>query len=158
MTLVLLVGVGQPARLALEDALPRLAALGAEVDVVLARDTRAVLAGLPIRTVRVLSASGRPAGTRRPRRGTPRWFSEVARNRAVRHLRRPLGPDGTAWLRMRRDPWVLEAAKSADVLVALDRLAIWPTWRLARRNPRAAAVYGLDEALRRVALAAACYR
>jgi hypothetical protein len=41
-------------------------------------------------------------------------------------------------------------ARDADILVALDRYAVYPVWRLARTHRRAVALFGLDAALREV--------
>jgi glycosyltransferase involved in cell wall biosynthesis len=55
------------------------------------------------------------------------------------------------WLRARRDGKLRQAARSADVLVALDANAVFTVWQLARRHRTAAAVVGLVPALKKVA-------
>jgi glycosyltransferase involved in cell wall biosynthesis len=59
------------------------------------------------------------------------------------------------WLHARRDPWVRQRARSADVLVALDPGAIHTVWQLAQRNRAADAIYGLTASLRAVQARAA---
>lgn len=55
------------------------------------------------------------------------------------------------WLRARRDGKLRQAARSADVLVALDQNAVFTVWQLARRHRTADAVAGLVPALKKVA-------
>ena len=55
------------------------------------------------------------------------------------------------WLRYRRDPVARRAARTADVLVALDSTAVHTVWQLARRHRAADAVVGLGPALAAVA-------
>lgn len=66
-------------------------------------------------------------------------------------LRKAIGrtlPSRQVWLHASRDPWVRERARRADVLVAIDPLAVHAIWELAQRCPRADAVYGQVPALR----------
>lgn len=68
-------------------------------------------------------------------------------------LQRALGVASAAqkvWLHVRRNAQLRRAARDADVLVALDQLAIYAVWELAQRHRRPAAVYGADPALQAV--------
>ncbi|MFE7772840.1 glycosyltransferase [Streptomyces sp. NPDC057445] len=55
------------------------------------------------------------------------------------------------WKFVQRDRWVRSQARKADVLVALDQPAVYSVWRLAQRNRRADAVFGIAPALKAVA-------
>jgi glycosyltransferase involved in cell wall biosynthesis len=59
-------------------------------------------------------------------------------------------PPRRVWLTASRDRRFRDAARRADVLVALDTRAIHTVWQLAQRNRRAHAVYGLAPALKAV--------
>jgi glycosyltransferase involved in cell wall biosynthesis len=52
------------------------------------------------------------------------------------------------WAVAERSPWVRRHARKAQVLVALDAHAVYTVWRLAERNRRADAVFGVAPALR----------
>jgi glycosyltransferase involved in cell wall biosynthesis len=64
-------------------------------------------------------------------------------------------PKGSArsrtWEFVQRDGWVRAQAGKADVLVALDKPAVYTVWQLAQRNRRADAVFGIAPALKAVA-------
>lgn len=51
------------------------------------------------------------------------------------------------WAHARRDGWVRQQARRADMLVAVDHYALHTVWELAQRNVRADAVYGLVPAI-----------
>lgn len=57
-------------------------------------------------------------------------------------------PGRAAWLFARRDPWIAEHARAADILVALDPNAVYTVWELAQRHPRAEACNGLAAGLK----------
>lgn len=48
------------------------------------------------------------------------------------------------WLHVNRDQWVRDRSDRADVLVAVDVGAVYSVWELARDNPHASAVFGLE--------------
>lgn len=54
------------------------------------------------------------------------------------------------WLHAQRNAAVRRYARRADVLVALDQLAIYSVWEFAQRHRRPQAVYGVEPALRAV--------
>ena len=47
------------------------------------------------------------------------------------------------WLHVQADEWTMKHAANADVLVALDNLAVYAVWQLAQINKRAEARLGL---------------
>lgn len=51
------------------------------------------------------------------------------------------------WLHVEQDDWTLERAARADVIVALDPIAVYSVWELAQRNPRAEVRFGLGPGL-----------
>jgi hypothetical protein len=51
------------------------------------------------------------------------------------------------WLNIQLDPEVMRAARNADVIVALDGLAVNAVWELAQRNRHPDAVFGIAPAL-----------
>lgn len=59
-------------------------------------------------------------------------------------------PARQVWLHARRDPWVREHARTADVLVALDQRAVHTVWQLAQRHRGCDAVFGLTPAIKAV--------
>jgi glycosyltransferase involved in cell wall biosynthesis len=59
-------------------------------------------------------------------------------------------PGQRVWMHARRQSWVRQHARSADVLVALDAHAVYTVWRLAQRHRGADAVYGANAALKSV--------
>ncbi|MEU4778200.1 glycosyltransferase family 1 protein [Micromonospora sp. NPDC023633] len=61
------------------------------------------------------------------------------------------GPGERVWARIRREPWLRERYRSADVLVAMDAHAIYTVWRLAQRNRTADARYGVAAAVQAIA-------
>ncbi|WP_155368903.1 hypothetical protein [Catellatospora vulcania] len=54
------------------------------------------------------------------------------------------------WLLTRRNAAVRRYARQADVLVALDHLAVYAIWELAQRHRRPAAVYGIEASVQAV--------
>jgi hypothetical protein len=151
MTTVLLVAAADPPRDVLAAALAEFAAAGADVDLALARDRKGTVTGLPLRSIHVLR---RPAG--RLRAGLPAaalrpgWWRRAARTGASLAVTRRGDLALRTWFAARWDPWVGQELRRADVLVALDRHAVYTVWRLARRVPGAAAVHGLDAGVRAV--------
>lgn len=143
MSRVVLVAVAIPSRLALEPAVRALEAAGAAVDLVVLRESAAVYRDLPFAAVHVVAARAVPG---RPLFRLRRAFTVRVLGRLTRRANRA----GRAWLGLRFDPWVRDAAGRADVLVALDVHAVYGVWRLSRRNRRSAAYYGLDAAVRAV--------
>lgn len=150
MTSVLIVGVTQAPQLAVRQALDEFAALGVDVDLALLRDAGSTLAGKPYRHAKVIKPRRGHSGPGAPRRFSPAWAQVVLRNLLLRFVlpRLPIRP--RAWLAARFDQDVQRWAGEAEVIVALDRYAVYPVWRLARRHPRARALYGLDAALRQL--------
>ncbi|MGH3735603.1 MAG: glycosyltransferase family 1 protein [Micromonosporaceae bacterium] len=59
-------------------------------------------------------------------------------------------PSRRVWLHAKRHRWLRERAREADLLVALDPIAVHTAWELAQRCPKADAVYGLAPALRQL--------
>lgn len=111
MSLVVLVGTAPPPRLALEAALPALAARGARVEVLLARDVRAPLDGLPVSGCRVL-------------RLPPRLRLRVLQRLSGRALR--------TWRLVREDPQAMALLAGADAVVALDLVSAFAVWKAHR--------------------------
>ncbi len=148
-TRVLMVSVIEPPRIAMETYLPRLIELGAEVELVTRRANEPTTADLP-----VTAHHARAGVTGDPARFTPRWIRGVWRHRVIRRLASKSKPLMATWLVASRDDHVREAARTADVLIALDRYAVYTVWRLARRNRDAIAVHGLTEAVLRLEAAA----
>ncbi len=133
--------VARPSRPTLDGGLRLLHAAGATTYLVLLRQPapggeRAMDAAAGTRMLR-----GDPAAAR-PRRYSPAWVRSVALSKVPSRPR--------AWLLARSDASVRAWVGEADVLVALDRFAIFTVWRLARRNRRPAAVFGMDAAVREV--------
>ncbi|MEH1014261.1 glycosyltransferase family 1 protein [Micromonospora sp. CPCC 206060] len=63
-----------------------------------------------------------------------------------RTLARNQQPSRAVWLRAWHDGWVRQRVRTADVLVALDGLAVHTVWEMAQRQPRADACHGLGPA------------
>lgn len=61
------------------------------------------------------------------------------------------------WLHVQADEWTMKHAANADVLVALDNLAVYAVWQLAQINKRAEARLGLPPALDALERIAATY-
>lgn len=117
---------------ALVSKLEQLRALGTDVTIACNFDTH--LMPIPeslARTIMLPSPSGRyPRRFQRSLNAAP----------AVRQI----------WLHAYRNAAVRKAARQADVLVALDALAIYTVWEYAQRHRRPQAVYGMEPALRAV--------
>ena len=145
---VLVLGVTPPPPLALEEALAGFAASGVTVRLVFTRDPATTLAGHAFEASKVVGARQGPASA--PARFSLPWFSLVARNVLVRGTLRQLPARTRAWLAVRADREGRVWAAAADVIVALDRYAVYPAWRLGRRSPGATVVFGADAALREV--------
>lgn len=154
---VVLVGVVAPTRTALEIPVAALAARGAEVLALLHTLPEArVLTGLGLHGHRrlVLTRSSRAApATRSPLR---RVLDAVS-YRVLRLLDRRSSTAVRAFRAARRDPQSRAILREADVLVALDRVAVYPVWRLARVG-RTPAFYGIPAALRHLDEAASARR
>ncbi|MEU3620194.1 glycosyltransferase [Streptomyces sp. NPDC006872] len=75
---------------------------------------------------------------------------EAATERSVVFGKRvaKLPPARRTWAGTERNRWVLRHARRAQVLVALDAHAVYTVWRLAERNRRADAVFGVAPGLR----------
>ena len=145
---VLLIAATKPARIALESGTAKLAEAGALVEVATYRDQQADLRGLPLREVRIM----RPRGWSdpRPRRFSPRYFAAKFRTVLIKLLSRRKNLSLKTWVAAKYDPWMRTHAAGADMIVALDRYAIYTVWRLRRRNRRAALLHGLDAAVSRI--------
>lgn len=152
MSRVLLIGIANPSRLALEPAVRAMAADGADVQLVVVRDLPAVRRGLPLAAVHVI---GRKSALPLEESATPAqvlWW-KVQRAFYVRLIRRVAQrcrPTLRAWLLLRFDPWVRAAAREADVIVALDVYAVYSVRYFGKRRPESALVHGLDAAVRAV--------
>jgi hypothetical protein len=141
--------VTEPPRIAMETYLPRLVELGCEVELVTRRAKEPTTDNLP-----VTAHHARAGVAGDPARLTPRWLTGVWRHRVIRRAASKAKPLMATWLVCSRDDHVLSAARDADVLVALDRYAVYTVWRLAKRNTDAIAVHGLTEAVLRLEAAA----
>ncbi len=147
MTTMLIVAAANPSAETLSAALEQLALLDVVVDVGLARNRSADVHGRCVRDVAVMHPQRRPSVALPRTLLTPSWYRALARSVVARF---PTARDDLAlrcWYRARWDPWVATAAAGADVLVALDRYAVYTVWRLRRRHRGAIAVYGLDAAV-----------
>jgi hypothetical protein len=148
---VLVLAAANPNRDALQKALERLAPAGATVDVALTRNRPQDLKGLGFHETRIMKAPRAGLRTGFPRGlVSPRWWRGLVRAVSWRVVSRRGDLPLRAWYGARWDPWVARAAGRADVLVALDRHAVYAVWRLRRRYPQAQALYGLDAAIRAV--------
>lgn len=140
---VLLVSAMAPPSVALASSVPQLVALGAHVELAALR--RPTLpAGLQLDTWRV-----RPGVSPRPGRLSPRRVQRAWRTRVIGRLATRCKPPLAAWLLCSHDPRVIASVREADILVALDRYAVYTVWRFARRDRRLGAVHGLTEAVLR---------
>lgn len=152
MTQVLLVCAIAPARPALEEALPALAAAGVTVEVCVKNPNhRWRFAALPTEELHVLS--------RKPWEGRPdsRWSPiRIALGIEWRfHLlrMRQATPAVRLWLLASRDPWFKQAVKESQVIVAMDRLAVYTVWRANRLEGNRRAFYGLPATMRHLSVA-----
>ncbi|MEV6176031.1 hypothetical protein [Streptomyces sp. NPDC052015] len=77
-------------------------------------------------------------------------LTEVTAERGTAFAKRvaKLPPSRRTWASAERSPFVRGNARKAQVLVALDANAVYTVWRLAERNRRADAVFGVAPALR----------
>jgi hypothetical protein len=149
MTHVLVVAASNPNREALLSALERLAPAGATVDVALTRNRPQDLKGLAVHETHVMKVPRAGMRSGLPRSVvSPRWWRGLGRAVAWRVVNRRGDLPLRAWYGARWDPWVARSAGRADVLVALDRHAVYAVWRLRRRYPGARALHGLDAAVR----------
>jgi hypothetical protein len=57
-------------------------------------------------------------------------------------------PQRRTWMFARRDGWLRQQARRADVLVAMDPASVHTVWEFAQRHPTSDAVYGLIPALK----------
>ncbi|WP_088286812.1 hypothetical protein [Kineosporia sp. A_224] len=154
---VVLVGVVAPTRTALEIPVAALVARGAEVLALLHTLPEArVLTGLGLHGHRrlVLTRSSRPAA---PTRSPVRRLLDAGTYRALRLLDLRSSAGVRAFRAARRDPQSRAVLRDADVLVALDRVAVYPVWRFARAGRRPA-FYGIPAALRHLDAAAPARR
>ncbi len=148
MTRVLLVAAANVSRDAVANALGRFPA-GTVVDLAVPRNRPQDVKGLKLHHVRVMRRPASGLRSSLPKGAvSPRVWLRTGRAVASRVVSRRGSLPLKAWYAARWDPWVARATREADVLVALDRYAVYPVWQLARRNRRAAAVYGLDAAVR----------
>ena len=130
MTDVLLIaGTAPPAGL-LSTAVQRLREAGARVYVAGALPPEQLSADLEIDGVHPLPGNLAQSSTRRAAVGVT--------------------PGERVWMRIRRERGVRKIANTADVLVALDKHAVYTVWELAQRNLSAEACFGLAAALRAV--------
>ncbi len=70
------------------------------------------------------------------------------RGQGVRRRAKEEPPGMRVWLQAATDPWLRQASRSADVLVALNPAAVYTVWRLAEHNRAAEAQFGLAPGLR----------
>lgn len=145
---VLVLAVVRPPDLALRTALAEFAELGVTVDLAFLRPPGADLAEGSYRTAKVLRARRGVGDAEPPKRYSRAWAGVVFRNVVVSHALARFPLRTRVWLLARFDHDVREWAGECDVLVALDRYAVYAVWRLARLYPRPAAVHGFDAALR----------
>jgi hypothetical protein len=93
-----------------------------------------------------------------PRRWSREWAWVVARNlwrkRSQRPLQALLSAPTLWWRTLSQDRLAMAQLRDADVLGALDTPAVYSVWRLARINPAAAAVNGVQPVLEHLGLAA----
>ena len=157
MTRVLLVASAHPAQNALAEALDRMPA-GTTVDLALT-SPKSKIGPVLQRRMHVVRVMRRPAARLRARfpagLASPRWWRDLSVIVRSRLVARVGDAPARTWFGAAHDPWVRARAAEADVLVALDRSAVYAVWRLGRRHPGAAAVHGLDAAVRAVSARAA---
>lgn len=74
-----------------------------------------------------------------------RLINEVSEGHPPAFWRRSIVviPPRRMWFEIERDAWTVQRALAADLLVAVDNRAVFAVWRLAQRNPRAAARAGV---------------
>jgi hypothetical protein len=145
---VLVLAVTRPPDLALRTALADFKALDVEVDLAFLRQPETDLPEDSYRSMKVFKARRGVGDAEPPQRYSKRWWRVLARNVVVTHALARVPMRSRVWLMARFDHDVRDWARQADVLVALDRYAVYPVWRLARLYTRPAAVHGFDAALR----------
>ena len=69
---------------------------------------------------------------------------------AVRAAIHRAGPGMRMWLRMKHNPWVAQHLADVDVIIAVDRPALYAVWQLAQRYPKARAIFGLNPGIEAV--------
>jgi hypothetical protein len=153
MTQVLLICALVPARPVLEEALPALAAAGVTVKVCVQNPNhRAQFDRLPTEELHVVSRQ------RRKHRPRPRWspvrIAWALEWRAYLLWMRRAAPTLRLWLLASRDPWFTQAVQESQVIVAMDRLAVYTAWRANRRRGNRRAFYGLPATLRSLSVPA----
>ncbi len=146
---VLLVGAVVPPRSGLAAPVRALAVAGADVRALFLNPPNTeVLEGLPMSTQRRLTLTRWTTLSPPPRYTIGWWVQSVSyRIQRVANVR------ASAGLRIlraaRRDPQARVLVDEADVLVALDRLAVYPVWRMSKTGDRPA-FYGPPAAVRYV--------
>ncbi|GAA4693666.1 glycosyltransferase family 1 protein [Phytohabitans rumicis] len=131
MTAVLLIAATPPQPAVLSASVRQLRATGARVHLVAALDADDLPDGLDLDGFHAMPADVSEATPRR---------------RAVKAT-----PGERVWMHLRRQAWLRERARDADVLVALDAHSVYTVWRLAQRNQGADARFGVTAALQAIA-------
>jgi hypothetical protein len=92
-----------------------------------------------------------------PRRWSRQWSWVVARNLWRKRTQKPLQAVLSAptlwWRTLSQNQMAMTELRSADVLGALDTPAVYSVWQLARINPNAAAISGVQPVLEHLGLA-----
>jgi hypothetical protein len=92
-----------------------------------------------------------------PQRWSREWSWVVARNvwrkRSQKPLQAVLSAPTLWWRTLSQDQLAMAQLRTADVLGALDPPAVYSVWRLARINPDAAAISGVQPVLEHLGLA-----
>lgn len=133
MTDVLVLGGVAPSVPALARGLEALAALGAEVDVLLLNLPAGGRVPQPHRSAGRLLPRRYTADVP-PRRWSRAWLVEGVRFRLLLVRLRTTSASVRVAALAGRDAGARAAAERADVVVALDRWAVYAAWRLARRR------------------------
>ncbi|MFI0896882.1 glycosyltransferase [Streptomyces sp. NPDC020983] len=131
MTDVLLVASNVPQPAVLRSSLEKFAAAGATVRLAVAFALDEIESDLPLAEAYSLSAAAEAA-----------HGAKFMKNAAKASLLT------RTWRYAQGDRWLRRYGRKADVLVALDQAAIYTVWRLAERNRRADAVFGVAAALK----------
>ncbi len=129
---------------ALRDGIPPLLALGATIELASRRKLETDVSEWPIKAYQI-----RPRVQDPGPKLSPSWVQSVWRGRVVRRLaRRKDATVATSMLAL-RDPDVVNALWTADIVVALDTAAVYTLWKVAQERSDGDFVFGLTEALAR---------
>lgn len=138
---IMLLAGTRPNLVALQNMVPPLARPGVEIELAMRRTTSDDLSGLPLSDAYALRAPVADAPSL-----SPEWMASTWRSRVLPRIAARRDPVLETWVLSRRSPRVWEALLNADIVVALDRFAVYTAWRVAQERPDGDVVLGLTEA------------